>query len=67
MRSSGDTLSRISTSCPVLRYHQRKVTVDQYFSSTYIAGAYKRLLARKAVAKLRLKYASSISAQGPTE
>ena len=52
---------------PVLRYHQRKVTVDQYFSSTYIAGAYKRLLARKAVAKLRLKYASSISAQGPTE
>lgn len=37
----------------VIRYRQKRVTVDQYFAATYIAGAFRRRLARKVVTLMR--------------
>lgn len=39
----------------VVRYRQKRVTVDQYFAATYIAGAFRRKLARKVVGRMRLE------------
>eukprot|EP00760_Papus_ankaliazontas_P035339 PhM_4_TR7750/c0_g1_i1/m.105600/K04833/SCN1A; voltage-gated sodium channel type I alpha len=38
---------------PVLRYRQRRVTIDQYFSATYISAAYRRHKAREDFLKMR--------------
>ena len=38
---------------PILRVRQRRVTVDQYFASTYIAAAYRRRRAIEYVNKLK--------------
>eukprot|EP01062_Namystynia_karyoxenos_P015970 TRINITY_DN1582_c0_g5_i1.p1 TRINITY_DN1582_c0_g5~~TRINITY_DN1582_c0_g5_i1.p1 ORF type:complete len:2356 (+),score=741.40 TRINITY_DN1582_c0_g5_i1:94-7161(+) len=32
---------------PILRFRQRRCTVDQYFSATYIAAAYRRSVAKR--------------------
>lgn len=38
---------------PVVRYRQKRVTVDQYFAATYIAGAFRRRRAMALVAAMR--------------
>eukprot|EP00759_Apiculatamorpha_spiralis_P048850 PhF_6_TR44136/c0_g1_i1/m.67462 len=38
---------------PVLRYGQKRITVDQYYAATYIQAAYKRTAALRLAAKLR--------------
>eukprot|EP01065_Artemidia_motanka_P016648 TRINITY_DN2025_c3_g1_i4.p1 TRINITY_DN2025_c3_g1~~TRINITY_DN2025_c3_g1_i4.p1 ORF type:complete len:1864 (+),score=575.12 TRINITY_DN2025_c3_g1_i4:699-5594(+) len=40
-------------SLPVLRFRQKRCTVDQYFSSTYIAAAYRRAVACRKFKELR--------------
>jgi hypothetical protein len=39
----------------VVRHRQKRVTIDQYFAATHIAGAFRRRLARKVVGRMRLE------------
>eukprot|EP01063_Lacrimia_lanifica_P031393 TRINITY_DN5161_c0_g1_i1.p1 TRINITY_DN5161_c0_g1~~TRINITY_DN5161_c0_g1_i1.p1 ORF type:complete len:2672 (+),score=931.23 TRINITY_DN5161_c0_g1_i1:185-8200(+) len=43
---------------PTLRFRQRRCTVDQYFSSTYIAAAYRRTIA---VRKYRVLFGAHVA------
>ena len=60
-----ETLWRLSypnlAELPVLRYREHTVTVDQYYCSTYIAGAYRAKVAKRLSNKLRYQKLDTIA------